>query len=290
MGETQSPSIRTWSKKSAREAIAFALLGFSLFSIGDFVLDSRHANPHAKTHNIGPKRPESARDDDAAKTILDPAQISQAMKADAWEAFHSAQNEAELQVKLNAIEGLPNSVKADLQEAKRRTTAGATEGGIFDRAARESQANQVAVNALIRNPEFLGLQGEEQRRILSTFDSRFADLKPWEYYEFLARMKKGSDDAVATGKAGSTENQVLDYLRHEYPSFDLDGALKAGYSKGEIIEYLSIPKTQRNGWRESVLAWVHASAVHFAIGATYGLPVGLMLWVLFWMIRYSIFA
>ncbi len=56
---------------------------------------------------------------DPAQTVLAPLQVDSATKADAWEAFNSSKNETDLQVKLMGMKGLPDTVKADLWEAKK---------------------------------------------------------------------------------------------------------------------------------------------------------------------------
>lgn len=56
---------------------------------------------------------------DAAQTILSPLQVDNTVKANAWEAYNSAKNETDLQVKLMGMKDLPDSAKADLWEAKK---------------------------------------------------------------------------------------------------------------------------------------------------------------------------
>lgn len=59
---------------------------------------------------------------DDAQNILTPLPIDNALKASAWEAFNSAKNTTELQVKLMVLKGLSDKTKADLWEAKNRGT------------------------------------------------------------------------------------------------------------------------------------------------------------------------
>lgn len=56
---------------------------------------------------------------DDAQSILAPAQIDNSLKADAWQAFKDTANEREFGAKLQTM-SLPQGVKADLWEAKRR--------------------------------------------------------------------------------------------------------------------------------------------------------------------------
>jgi hypothetical protein len=56
--------------------------------------------------------------DDQAQQILTPVAVDKSIKANAWEAYNSAQNEDELGVRLQGI-NLPREVKAQLWEAKK---------------------------------------------------------------------------------------------------------------------------------------------------------------------------
>lgn len=58
--------------------------------------------------------------DDQVQTILAPVQADNSIKADAWQAFKDSANEREYGVRLNGM-NLPDNVKADLWEAKRKT-------------------------------------------------------------------------------------------------------------------------------------------------------------------------
>jgi len=56
---------------------------------------------------------------DKAQDILNPVQVDDNTKALAWDAFHGSKNEDELATKLGSM-SLPDSVKADLWDAKRQ--------------------------------------------------------------------------------------------------------------------------------------------------------------------------
>jgi len=56
---------------------------------------------------------------DAAQSILGPIQADNSVKADAWQAFKDSANEREYGVRLKGM-NLPDNVKADLWEAKRK--------------------------------------------------------------------------------------------------------------------------------------------------------------------------
>lgn len=57
--------------------------------------------------------------DDQAQSILAPVQVDNSVKADAWQAFKDSANEREFGVRLQGM-NLPQNVKADLWEAKRK--------------------------------------------------------------------------------------------------------------------------------------------------------------------------
>lgn len=58
-------------------------------------------------------------DQDPAQAILSPVQADNSVKADAWQAFKDSANEREYSVRLKGL-NLPDNVKADLWEAKRK--------------------------------------------------------------------------------------------------------------------------------------------------------------------------
>lgn len=87
-----------------------------------------------------------------AQAILSPLSVDNATKADAWEAFNSAKNETDLQVKLQAIKGLPQTAMADLWEAKKSSGGSPEQQAISQLPNANAQAAAYGARPLTAQP------------------------------------------------------------------------------------------------------------------------------------------